>query len=311
MNKKSKKMGTENTKSNLILWKDFLESIPPDGKTHKIANVFEQKIPDSETGKAIAKSMGLDTQIDYAYSLLLPKLNLFCDSVDCGGIRQFSSGDTFQTGKGKLLELFHQLFLRYFCKNCGKTQKIYVVLLRPTSQNHVGEVTKVGEHPPFGPHIPKRLEKLFDKENLELFRQGRRAENHGLGIGALTYYRRVVVNQKTQLIEKIISVAEKEGASKLIIERLKKAKDETKFSKSVDIIKNTIPESLKIKTHNPLTLLHQPLSVNIHSKTDQECLALATHIRTILTTFSEKLNEALKEDTELNEAIKALTTKSK
>ncbi|MCH7755308.1 hypothetical protein IH970_09335 [candidate division KSB1 bacterium] len=110
---------------------------------------------------------------------------------------------------------------------------------------------------------------------------------------------------------KIIAVAKKEGASKEMVEGLMEAKREKKFSKSVDIIKNTIPESLKIKTHNPLTLLHHPLSVNIHSKTDEDCLSLATSIRTILTTFSEKLNEALKEDTELNKAIKELTTKSK
>ena len=96
-----------------------------------------------------------------------------------------------------------------------------------------------------------------------------------------------------------------------MIENLEAAKKETQFSKAVDIIKDTIPESLKIKTHNPLTLIHQALSEGIHNDTDEGCLSSAKQIRVFLTKFSERLAEVLKEDAELNEAIKTLTKKSK
>ena len=71
-------------------------------------------------------------------------------------------------------------------------------------------------------------------------------------------------------------------------------------------IKDAIPQVLLINEHNPLTLLHDALSEGIHAQTDKECLELATSIRTILTELAERLGEALKEQAELDKAVKRL-----
>lgn len=41
----------------------------------------------------------------------------------------------------------------------------------------------------------------------ELYLQGRRSESRGFGIGAFSYYRRVVENQKSRIIEEIAKAA--------------------------------------------------------------------------------------------------------
>jgi UDP-glucose 4-epimerase len=80
----------------------------------------------------------------------------------------------------------------------------------------------------------------------ETFLKGRRCENQGLGIGAFTYYRRVVENQKAHIFDEIIKVAQRIGAPAEMIASLTKAKQEIQFTKAMDCVKPTIPDSLMI-----------------------------------------------------------------
>ncbi len=123
---------------------------------------------------------------------------------------------------------------------------------------------KLGELPPFGPPTPYRVFKLIGEAYRELFLQGRRAENKGLGIGAYAYYRRIVEHQKGRIIEEIRKVAEKLGESEQMLKALSDARTEKQFAKVIDLVKDAIPKSLLIDGHNPLLLLHDALSDGIH-----------------------------------------------
>ena len=127
-----------------------------------------------------------------------------------------------------------------------------------------------------------------------------------MGVGAFAYYRRVVENQKSQLLDEIIRVAEKVGAPDEMLTDLKRAKVETQFTKAVEDVKHGIPASLLVSGHNPLTLLHSALSKGIHARTDEECLALAASIRCVLADMADRLGHALKERAELDEAVNKL-----
>jgi hypothetical protein len=90
------------------------------------------------------------------------------------------------------------------------------------------------------------------------------------------------------------------------------AANERQFSKAIEMVKDGIPTSLLIEGHNPLTLLHDMLSDGIHELTDEECLEYATAVRRILVDLSERIAIALKETTELKEAVgKLVSRKSK
>ena len=63
-----------------------------------------------------------------------------------------------------------------------------------------------GEYdPPFGPPTPARVITLIGPDK-EYYLKGRRAENQGMGIGAFSYYRRVVENQKNRIIDEVITI---------------------------------------------------------------------------------------------------------
>ena len=96
------------------------------------------------------------------------------------------------------------------------------------------------------------------------------------------------------------------GASPEVLNTFEQAVEETQFSKAVEDVKSAIPQTLLIEGHNPLTLLHSALSEGLHARTDEECLEMATSIRVVLTELAERISIALKDETELKQALEKL-----
>jgi hypothetical protein len=236
-----------------------------------------------------------------SWTLAAPAIQLHCDDEACQGIRYFEPIDTEYLRPKELKEHF----LTFVCRNCNRTNKTYAFWSKLSEDQANGELMKFGEVPPFGPPTPARVITLIGGER-EYYLKGRRAENQGLGIAAFAYYRRVVENQKTRIIDEVLRVAQKVGAAKEIVDDLNRARTETQFSKAVEAIKHGIPQSLLIDGHNPLNLLHSALSEGLHAQSDEECLELATSIRVVLTELVERIGTALKEEKELSTAVSRL-----
>jgi len=239
-----------------------------------------------------------------SFVLADPDVILYCDSDECQGPRKFERiGGYIRT----IEQTWKYEFLTYRCRNCRRTTKIYAIAARWKSAK-VGEAFKIGEIPTFGPHTPARVISLIGPDK-ELYLRGRRSENHGLGIGAFSYYRRVVENQKGRIIEEIAKVSKKLGAKPEVLKSFEEAAKETQFSKAIDEIKDGIPPVLLIDGHNPLTLLHSALSEGMHAKTDEECLEIAKEIRVVLTELADRISQALKEHAELKNAVTRLLSR--
>lgn len=234
----------------------------------------------------------------------VPDIQLHCPWDQCRGVRTFRPRD--DPGLSITADWRYR-FVFYVCRNCEKSRRIYALAVRSTHDGH-GEVYKVGEVPPFGPPVPPRVISLVGPDR-DLFLTGRRAENHGLGVGAFAYYRRVVESQWRRLVDEIIRVSERVSAPEPMLAILRRAVDETQFSKAVDLIKDGVPEVLKINGHNPLTLLYAALSEGLHDKTDDECLELASSVRIVLTELAERITQALRDERELQDAVTRLLTR--
>jgi hypothetical protein len=247
-----------------------------------------------------------------------PELQLFCDRAckrisyckgkQTAGGRLF--GDASRDRSPEVLNPFpHDAVIKYSCEACGRVVKSFAIRFwnkaKSLEEAELVEVQKIGEWPPFAPKTPGKLVKLIGPDR-ELFLQGRRAEIEGLGIGAFSYYRRIVEKQKNRLLDEIIRVARHIGAPEDALVCLENAKSETQFSKAVESVKAAIPAPLFIKGHNPLTLLHAALSEGLHDASDEQCLTAANDIRLILIELSERLSEAMKEQRELDSALSRL-----
>jgi hypothetical protein len=265
-------------------FKAFLEGTPPDTYVH----VTDLRLANNDR------------------YLETPDIEMFCESSSCSGLRIFRAGEILgQTS-------WRNEFLRYTCRNCGTRNYIFAIafLLEvwpTTTSPGRAKCLKYGQQPSFGPPTPTRLISLIG-EDREIFLQGRRAENRGMGIGAFAYYRRVVENQKNRLIAEIAKVSQVVGSTPEVDALFERAMKETRFSESIDMVKSVIPQTLLIRGQNPLTLLHSALSKGLHDPdmTDARCLALAQSIRTILAELAERISEALKSDKEIQSALSVL-----
>jgi hypothetical protein len=268
-----------------ITFAEFLETVPP-SQTRTVADLCKATLFPNEAARI----------------LNTPELQLHCTSEPCNGLRFFR----FQ-GEAPQLKENRFVYLRYICSNCRENAKVFSVGAQAErgDGSGAGRCFKFGEAPPFGPPTPARLIRLFGSDR-DLFLKGRRCENQGLGIGAFTYYRRVVENHKNQILAEVIRVSQKVGAPEPMLKLLEAAKTEVQFSKALESVKDAIPQALLINGHNPLTLLHKALSVGVHEQTDERCLELAQDVRVVLTELAERLGQVLKDEAELNTAIARL-----
>ncbi len=269
---------TEETEQ-IITWEMFLQEKPPNSLN-------------TVTG-AIKKS-------ENSFILASPDLQLYCPEDPCKQYQYFSSKDYAYLKKDDWVKTY----LEYKCCNCRKYFKVFSVAVMMRTI-YAAEVFKFGELPPFGPPVPSRALRLIEPD-LEIFRKGQRCENQGLGIGAFTYYRRVVEDQWERLVDEIIKVAKTLDAKPETICNLEAVRNQQQFSKAVKEVKDAIPPALLIKSQNPLTLLHGALSLGVRDLKDEECLKFATHIRIVLVELADNIGQALKDKREIHEAVSQL-----
>jgi hypothetical protein len=259
-------------------FKEFLENVPPYEHT-KVEDLTRDELK------------------PYIYA---PEIKNYCPSEECGDIRYFDIKERYSNLSYEGPSI---VGLYYRCRHCKNGHKWFSLLASAKQGTLTGKAFKLGEWPIFGDPIPPRVISLIGSEK-ELFLKGKRAEDQGLGIGAFTYYRRVVDNKWQSLLDEIIKVSKHLKRPDETIKILENAKEENQFDKAVNSVKGVIPESLLIDGHhNPLTLLYQVLSEHLHDRTDAECLENAKSIRLILFELSERINNTMKRRRELTDAI--------
>jgi hypothetical protein len=262
---------------------DFLVAVPP-SQQRKVSIEIESRTIAHAPIKRYVKA---------------PELQLYCEH--CDGSRYFRAAGAMEA----VADRPEHGYVTYTCANCRRTTKTYSLMIWCDADLKQARIYKYGERPAFGPFTPARLISLIGPDK-DMFLKGRRCESQGLGVGAFAYYRQVVENQKNRILEEIIRVSKQLSVPAENVRALEDAKEETQFSKAMDAIKTALPESLLIKGRNPLTLLHSALSDGLHNRDDGHCLELATSIRVVLAELSERMSLALKDDTELNQAVSRL-----
>lgn len=300
---------TENAAIVTIPWPEFLADTPP-GRVHHVSRVWSDVVPDVQiTGIGSGYATTEPTQL----KLASPEIDLYCDSDQCSAV--MAHDGELVHGDGPLhRDKFASFMLSYVCRHCLVHTKLIAVMARTARlegwKSSHGCAAKLGEWPPFGPHIPTKAIELFSPYR-DLFFQGRRAESQGMGVGAFAYYRRVVESSKDLIFEQIIKVLKRTGSQKdsTFAADLETAKKQPQFTTAVDSIKAALPESLMVKGKNPLLLLHKALSHDLHAGTDEEALEKAQAIRLVLVELAERMAHVMKDDRELTDAVKLLDAK--
>lgn len=268
-----------------MTWKQFLEEQPIN------ATAIIKDLWQDESSSSYRK-----------YRILLPTLRLFCREDSCRGLRFFTGKCEHYSSVAS--NRAHKDFITYVCNDCGKGTKTYCVMFK-VAEEPSGAAVKLGELPEQHTELSPKLIKTLDSE-YSYFVKGTQCEKLGLGIAAFAYYRRVVEAQKARLIDDVLDVAKLLNLPAEVLQQLETAKTESSFKGAVERIKDAIPQSLFVMGQNPLKLIYKALSDGLHDQTDEKCLELAHAIRVVVTDLSERVQSALSDKKELEEALKKI-----
>ena len=306
--------------------KKFLESCPI-GKTIELeckAELKDRYIRSFDGIRTGRKSSG-----PREWVIPSPRIRIYCS--ECDGVRGFNPAANFplsisclnigrgpgsiNLGDGRSMETGRHAdqFLRYVCADCAKEEKKYslaVEILNPLKgEEKVEEIsiklTKYGEIPkPIKPINPK-IKRLI-KTEWELYRKGADDEAAGNGIGAFAYYRRVVEASRDMILDAMCVAATKLNVSEEDIAEIQATKKSKNFTDSIKSVDHLFPSELKFNDQNALTVLYGPLSAGIHERSDEDCLAAAAHIRTLLDALGERLEQVIDQEEKIQDALKNL-----
>lgn len=185
------------------------------------------------------------------------------ECVDCGATKWEFAGDW---GSEPTERSLHQA--RYRCRNCGG--RVFDVWFWWWRGGGGATFSKIGQYPKLEIPIPKEFgEALGDKR--PLYVKGMTLRHNAYGIGALTYFRRVIEDTTDEMLNLLEEAMQATGADPEALAALQRAKDGTQFEDKVRIAAEVLPANLRPNNINPFGDLYKLLSIGLHDRNDEEC----------------------------------------
>jgi hypothetical protein len=179
----------------------------------------------------------------------------------------------------------------------------------PSTHKVLVGVVKIGQYPEPAVGIPKGLSKNLGKEAAGLYRKALICRNHGFGLAAVGYMRRVVEDKTNELIEIAAKLAESHNVDPAVVTKMREAADSTKYTTyeaKLEFAATVFPENLKVGGANPLSVLYGLVSKGLHGLAEPECIATADETRDVFEYVFEKLQAEVDDRKAFMDKVKKL-----
>lgn len=224
-------------------------------------------------------------------SIPKPAINMYCST--CRSRQTFNMineyyGITNGNKKVDSSPVANQSFkLDYVCSACRQRHFLFFVDFGVTQKEDKngnvkwddGWVRKIGQKPAWSITLNKKIARFLSEKEESLFKKGLICESQSYGIGAYSYYRRVVESIITDLLDRIESLIPEGSERDKYADALKETKQEHIASNKIRLVKDLLPGELKTYGYNPLEVIYSSISDGLHNWTDEECLEISEAIR--------------------------------
>ncbi len=242
-----------------------------------------------------------------------PAINLYCDN--CGSVQTYNVNEATKYTQPYGFTNNHIFRLQYICTGCHQNVREFFLKFNELStfdeenKEHIYQLQmkKVGQYPAWNIDMDVEVEKLLG-DHADLYKKGLTCESQGYGIGAYSYYRRIVeeiIDQLLVSIEELIPAEDKEKYAAALVE----VKKTTVTQDKIELVKNLLPASLRPNNINPLGALHSALSEGLHAESEEECLEYAEAVRDALVFLVNRLIRTKSENQSFTESMKKLLDK--
>jgi hypothetical protein len=277
--------------------------------------------PDIEIAiQDLIQNKGLYTPIpvssDIEFEKVRPyKMELYC--MFCDKLRPFSFlHQHTKPGTEMPPDLFDNFYLRgaaymarfetryhileYSCMDCNTSYVFYVEVNKVE-----GYARKVGQVPPYVTSVPPDVKKLLGKDGSDLFHKGLMCISQGYGLGANSYFRRILEDKLTPILNRVLELRKRESAPPEELGRIDKAINAHDFSAKTRIAYEVAPPSLKSTAGNPFKIIHDNYSAGIHEGDEATNITIATNLKNALVFIIHKLDSEIALHREFDKSLKA------
>jgi hypothetical protein len=191
----------------------------------------------------------------------------------------------------------------YTCARCSSSNIIFMLKFADDSSC----VLKIGQFPPWNTQIDKNLSKILGT-HAENYKRGLTCESQSYGIGAYAYYRRIIeeiIDALLDSIEDLFNEPERRDYK----DALNETKKTIVAKEKIALVKDLLPASLRPNGINPLNILHNILSEGIHTKTEEECLEIASTIRETLLYLVNQVIQTKESSKQFTDSMRKLLAK--
>jgi len=194
----------------------------------------------------------------------------------------------------------------YLCRNCGTRLHKYYFYWH--MDNGIGEFLKIGQWPSIDESIQTNLAGRLDAEDLDFYKKALRLRNHGLGVAALAYLRRVVENRINDILDVLAEAAREHDFAAEELKTIEATKVSHRFDDKITYAAKLLPSHLRPKGQpNPIDKLHELTSEGLHSKSETECLEIFDSVKNVFEYVFGKLTVQIDDAREFLKSLQDMT----
>ncbi len=207
------------------------------------------------------------------------KITAYC--LYCDGERPYKSLGSGVVGRGKSLDAGFKI-LSYMCTDCEKTRYRFDSRGYIKNEGSVAYVEKIGQYPPQSIEPHKDIVKFLGDDK-DFYKKGLMCLSQGYGLGAQVYFRRIVENKARDILELLIEIKVREEAAEPELKKLRQIAKGKQVGPILKAAAKLLPASVYPPGNkNPLTVLYDFISVDIHTGSEEECIVNAKKAKAAL-----------------------------
>lgn len=207
------------------------------------------------------------------------QIRQYCVNQECETIT------IWETSRDPAIDLRGRNAKLFKCRHCKLSEVTFYYFWRGQGtykgRDFPATFYKIGQYPELNELVPQELVKRLDQSDLLLYRRSVTCRNQAMGLGAVSYLRRVVENKINVVLDELAEEATKYGFEVEQLKKLEEAKKSWRFSEKIKYASLILPPSLRPGGHNPIDQLHDLASEGVHYLSDDDSLELYDECRPV------------------------------
>jgi hypothetical protein len=196
----------------------------------------------------------------------------------------------------------------FSCATCGEPGDFLIELrCEGSDEDPTYSIRKLGQRPPPSIEIAKEIEGSLQPESLAAYRKARISLNQGFGIGACAYLRAILEAEVVPILTMIREAREAEGAGQEELDEIQGVIDGKVGADKMKLAADHAPRSLVVEGTNPLKLIYELLSSEVHGLDDPAACEVAEKLVAALDFVVRELHRAKRDRAEFAKKIQSLS----